>query len=159
MKKLLSLLFLAVLPLQAQDITAATTSTTPVRLLSGRYVIHQLTLTATTAAATTFKFYDTSGTSTNVVQAEYSRPLTYSTNWTTTVTNIDGIVITNTFTGTYVTSETVTAATNQRPAIWTIVVPASSSRSIDTRDRLLTRGLLVYSSAAGVAEVEYTKNQ
>lgn len=159
MKKLLSLLILAVLPLQAQDITAATTSTTPVSLLSGRYVVHQLTLTATTAAATTFKFYDTTGTSTNVVQAQYTKPLTYSTNWTTVHTNDTGFVITNTFTGTYVTSETVNAATNQRPALWTIVVPASASRTIDARDRLLTRGLLVYSSAAGVAEVEYTKNQ
>lgn len=158
MKNLLK--FLTVLSLGltavAEDITSSDTTTTPVNLLSGRYVIHKLVLTATTANATTFKFYD-SGT-TNVYQTvgSYTRPLAYSTNWSSAWTNADGLVITNSFTGQFVTTETVAASTNERPRMWTIVVPASQSREIPLKDRSTVLGLTVRSTTNGVAEVEYT---
>ncbi len=158
MNKLLK--FLTVLSLGltavAEDITSADTSTTPVNLLSGRYVVHKLVLTATTATSTTFKFYDTGTTNIYQTVGSYTRPLAYSTNWSSVWTNADGLVITNSFTGQFVTTETVAASTNERPRMWTITVPASQSREIPLKDRSTVLGLTVRSTTNGVAEVEYT---
>lgn len=154
-KLLLGTLFL--LPsLIAQTYVSDTLLTnTPVALITTPAVIKAMTMTATTANATVFKFYDyNSTTSTNVVYAATTAPLSYSTNWSTTFTNTQGIVLTNTFSGLYTTTTVVTAVTNERPRVITITVPASSQRTI-TLSKRLAYGLVGQANYAGLVEVEY----
>lgn len=147
--------------LLAQEYATATLSAanTLTSVLATKAKITRLTLTATTAAATTFKLYDmTATTSSNVVYGAYYTPTTYSTNysvtWTNTEANGQSIIFTNTFTGQYTAWSLVSAATNERPRTVEIIVPASSSRSVDVT-RFLKFGLVAQASAAGAVEVEY----
>lgn len=159
MKKYLSP-FIAVLvglSIQAEEFATASLSAanTLTSVLATKAKITRLTLTATTAAATTFKLYDMTGTSSsNVVYAATVSPSTVTTNFSVVITNIDGVVLTNTFSGQYTTWSTVSAVTNERPRTITITVPASSSRTIDVT-RYLKFGLVAQASAAGLVEAEY----
>lgn len=161
MKKLLSFVIglgVFIPGLLAQSYTSGTFATnTPVALLTTPSVIKGLTLTATTANATTFKFYDydsATAARTNVVYAATTSPLQYSTNWTTLTTNSDGVIITNTFSGLYVTTTVVSAVTNERPRIITVTVPASSYRTL-TLSKRVAYGLVGQANYAGLVEVEY----
>lgn len=139
---------------QAGDtqVIATITTNTPTVLLTGRYMIEQILLTADSANNTTFKFYDCTGTNTNVVQtASYTR-LSYPTNYTTTFTNLEGIILTNTFVGQYTSLSNGGAVTNERPRIITYVVPASATRELSV-SKLTSLGLLVQANHAGTVEV------
>ena len=144
--------------LVAQTYTSATlVANTPQALITTPATISLLTVTATTAAVTTFKFYDNNDATaarTNVVYAATTSPLQYSTNWSSVYTNTAGVLLTNTFSGLYTTTTVVTAVTNERPRIITITVPASAQRTV-TVSRQLAHGLVVQSSPAGIVEVEY----
>ena len=135
--------------------TSVTTGPTPVSVLASPAVISKLTVTATTSSSTTFRFYDSSGTSTNIVLPTRQRPVSYSTNFNTVFTNINGVVITNTFSGTVTTMQTVAGGTVERPVVWSVTIPGNSTREVDTRNRIVVNGLLAVSSAAGVVEVQY----
>lgn len=127
--------------------TPAMVSTTPVTLKS-------LTLTASTANNTTFKFWDLSDTNYTVVTPSYTSGLSYSTNWTAVTTNsLSGAKYTNTFSGIFTTTQTVAAATNTAPTLITIIVPASSQRTLNLRYRAV-RGLAALADYNGIAEVE-----
>lgn len=154
MKKFLLFLSLA-FAANAQNIVSVTASTTPVVALTNSATVKLLTLTATTASSTLFRFYDTKGTSTNYVVAGYSRPISYATNYNVVFTNANGIVITNTFAGIYTTTEVVSVSTNQRPILWSITIPGNSTRTIDVTDRPVVNGLLVVANNSGIAEIEY----
>lgn len=146
----------------AQEYATATLSAanTLTSVLSTKAKLTRLTVTATTAAATTFKFYDMTGTTTsNVVYGAYYTPTTYTTNytvnWTETAADGNTIVHTNTFDGRYTAWTLTGASTNERPRTVTITVPASSSRTVDVT-RFLKFGLVAQASAAGLVEAEYT---
>lgn len=160
MKTLLTLLaavFAGVL-LQAQTFVSTTVATnTPVAISTTPVNLLSLTLTATTANATTFKFYDfndATASKTNVTYAATVSYSTYSTNYDTVITNTDGIVLTNTFSGLYTASTVVSAATNERPRVITVTVPASSVRTL-TLSKRLSKGLVVQANYAGLVESEF----
>lgn len=150
--------FAAVAALAQTQVTSTTLATnTPVNLLSGRYATEKLVLIAPSAGTTTFKFYDTSGTDTNRVTYAAPTYTTYSTNYTVVITNAEGVVFTNTFSGLYRQAATVAQATNERPRILTVMVPASGTREIEFK-RILGNGLTVQADRAGSVELEYNEN-
>lgn len=101
----LGILLIPSLVAQVEYTSSVLATNTPVELVTTPAKISQLILTASTANSTTFKFYDYNDTtSTNVVYAATTTPLQYSTNYSTTTTNIQGVVLTNTFTGLYIRS-------------------------------------------------------
>lgn len=152
----------------AQEYATATLSAadTLVSVLTLPVKVTQLTLTATTAAATTFKLYDSTNTaSSNITIATRYTPTTYSTNYSTTWTNITGPdgsgtyvtnIFTNSFSGTYTSWALTGSTTTERPRTLTVTVPASSSRTLDVT-RFLKFGLTAQASAAGLVEVQYTR--
>ena len=157
LNSLISLAVAGLFSLQAQDsfTTTTTTTNTPVSLLSGQYFLQQAVLTATSANATTFKFYDMTGTTTNIVVPAYTKPLAYATNYSTVFTNVDGRIVTNTFSGRFVTTQSVGESTNERTRLLQITVPASSSRVIDLQGRGTALGLAVQSNHDGMVELQY----
>lgn len=157
MKKLIPFLLVSLTALAQEYTSVVTTGGTPVSVLAEPVAVKQITLTATSSSATTFVFYDTAGTSTNYVRPQYVRPVSYSTNFTTVYTNTYGIVITNTFTGIWVTTETVPSANVERQRLWRFVIPGNTTRTVDVADRRLLNGLLTLSSANGIVEVEYER--
>lgn len=163
MKKLLISigLLLACLGIQAQDYATATISSanTLTSVLATKAKITKWTLTATTANPTTFKLYDMSTTtSSNVVYPATVKLVSYSTNYSVAITNIDGVKLTNTFSGVYNAWVTDSAVTTERPRTITVTVPASGSRTIDAT-RYLKFGLVAQADQAGLVEVEYDANQ
>ena len=133
--------------------------TTPAKLV-------KLTLTSTSANATTFKLYDTTNTVTsNVVYAAYPSVASYATNYTTTWEHLTGPdasgayltnTFTNTFTGLYTYWTAGTPSTSERPRTVQITIPGNTTRSVDIV-RYLKFGLVAQASATGVVEAEYTK--
>ena len=161
MKKLLTLILglsILVPGLLAQSYVSQLLATnTPVELVTTPATLKLMTLTATTANITTFKFYDNNDATaarTNVAYAATTTPLQYTTNWTSTWTNSDSVVITNSFSGLYVTTTVVAAVTNERPRIITVTVPASGQRTV-TLDKRLSYGLVGQANYEGLVEVEY----
>ena len=155
MKKLLLLCsLLCVLNIRADEVVSATVANTPLNLLATGKVIENITFTATTAAITTLKVYDAATATTNYIQAAYSSYASYSTNFNVVFTNSAGLLVTNTFAGIYTGPTAVSAVTNQRPRLVTIVVPASSIRSKDVQIQT-SLGLTVVSDIAGIVEVTY----
>lgn len=156
LKKLLTSLFLFALPTLAEReyISVSTTANTPVRLLSEPRTLHSLTLIGG-SSNTRFVLYDSGSTSTNYTRVAYTRPVSYTTNYTVVWTNVYGTVITNTFSGVFTTTESVAGGTVERPRLLTVTVQANERRQIVfDPPRVLTLGLLGVSSVAGVIEAE-----
>jgi hypothetical protein len=128
--------------------TAANVSAYPIDVV-------QLTFTASTTNNTTVKFYDSNTTTTNIVRAAYGRLITYSTNWTATYLDPQGVTITNTFVGQFTTPSSVAAVTNTRPVLASFVVPASSQR-IFTVSLHTASGFTADASANGILETTYS---
>ena len=135
------------------DIPANTSS----NLLSVPAITDEITFTATSVTAATVRLYDSATTTTTKVVAAYSSYSTYATNFSSTTTNTDGVLITNTFVGTYTVATAVTATTNTITPIMTVVIPGSSQR-VKTAKLQVMRGLTAVSSAAVTIEVDYRKN-
>lgn len=151
-------LFVLASTMFAQTAVSAVTGGTAVNLLStGGYIIDSITFTATTTNNTTVKFYDSSSTATNIVRAAYTSYSSYSTNFDSVFTNEAGILVTNTFVGRYTYPTSVSAVTNERPKLTTIVVPASGQRTKDTTI-INARGLTLLSDYDGIVEVTYRSN-
>lgn len=131
--------------------TAANLSPYPVDIV-------QLTITASTTNNTTVKFYDSSTTTTNIVRPAYGRLITYSTNYTTTFVDPNGVTITNTFVGQFTTPSAVSAVTNARTALVSFVVPASGQRTFTTSLHTV-QGVTVDASANCVVEMQYSNRQ
>jgi hypothetical protein len=129
---------------------------TPFTILSGgKYVITSVLFINTNAATvSTLSFYDSQNHSTTNIQASYVSYATVSTNWSNVFTNADGLIVTNTFTGVSNVGTTVAAATNTLPSKLTFLVPAASSRTVNTVWQPML-GATVNASAAGVIEIGY----
>jgi hypothetical protein len=153
----LSVLFMGILALGQDYTSAVTVANTPAVLVSAPAKLLSLTLTASTANITTFKFYDYNSATaarTNIIYAATVGYTAYTTNMTQVFTNEMGLVLTNTFAGLYREATVVAAVTNERPRVITMVVPASSQRTL-TLSRQLRVGLVTQSDYAGIVEVEY----
>ncbi len=154
----LALLFTTIINLRADNIVIPVTANVVSNLFVNGKIIDSISVTATTTNITTFKFYDSSNTSTTIVQAAYQNWASYATNITQVFTNESGLLVTNTFVGRWTYPTSVTASTNTRPVTVTLVAPASSMRS--QTFRLLTlHGLNVIPNFDGIVEVEYRPQQ
>lgn len=139
---------------RAETEVATLTANTPLTVLSGAgKTITQLFIIPGTTNCT-IKAYDSTGNSTNYVQAAYVSYAQVSTNWSQIFTNATGLVITNTFTGLAVVGTSNSASTNQRPALVSLIVPASTPRTIEVA-KTTGLGLTLLSTAAATVEVTY----
>lgn len=145
-------------PVQAADkvISSAFSTATALNLLSGgKYLVKDILVISGTNVTTTVKFYDSTA-ATNYVKAAYTSLASYSTNYNVVFTNAGGLLITNTLTGIYTGTTSVSASTNELPAIvGPYVIPASSSRTISDVNVLPVKGLTLYSTGLGTVEVVY----
>lgn len=131
---------------------------TPTNILSGgKYVITDVLFISSTNATQNVKFYDSTGITTNYVQAAYTNYTTVSTNWTTTFTNATGVIITNTFTGISHVPTAVALATNELPAKLQFLVAGSGTRQLSGLAVQPTRGITVYATGYGTLEIGYRK--
>ena len=143
---------------QNKTITAALTYGTPsVVLTGGKYEILGVLFQNSVATNTELKFYDAATATTNVVRGAYTSYTSYATNFSTTFTNTAGIVVTNTWSGTYRGSEAVSAVTNERPKILgPFAAPASAVLTVDSLAVSPNLGLVALSSAAsGTLQITY----
>lgn len=151
---------LAVSGLAQEFFTSAALSTTPATVLTnsngGAFVVTSLLITATnTTTPTTVSFYDSSG-STNIINAAYTRQISYATNVTSIFTNENSIIITNTYPGTWTGPVTVAAATNERPYLYKVIIPADSQVSKNVL-WLPGRGVTAVSSSGATLQLYYNK--
>lgn len=142
---------------QNKTLVANLTYNTPTNLLAGgKYTILEVLFQNAHATNSTIKFYDSATSSTNYVQAAYTAYSSYSTNYSTTFTNTAGIVITNTWTGTYRSSSSVSAVTNERPAVLgPFFIQASATTTVSDLAVSPNLGLTVYSGATGTLQITY----
>lgn len=142
---------------KADTIAYPVTANVVSNLFVGAKIIKAITAIATSTNNTTFRFYDTPNTGTTYVQVAYSRLASYATNITYVFTNEAGLLVTNTFTGRWTYPTSVSASTNTRPTKQIMVVPASSTRTIEI-PLMTTLGLAVLPDFNGIVEVEYENN-
>lgn len=161
MKRILTIALLAFgLSAAAQErvLTATVVAATPTNLLSGgKYLIKDIILSNTNAAASgQFWFYDSTG-GTNYVQAAYTQIGTpYATNYSVVWTNAAGLLITNTVSSLYTPSTSVSASTNQLPKIvGPHLVGINTSRTLSDVNKTPNRGFTLYSTVGGSVEVLY----
>ncbi len=129
-------------------------------LSAGGYLIKALTWINTSTNAALIKFYDSSTTSTTIVQAAYTRfAAPYATNWVTTFTNSAGIIVTNTVPGYYTPTTSVSASTNERPYVLQVLVPASGQIVLSDINRMVSMGLSVLPNNAGTYLLTYSQLQ
>lgn len=142
---------------QNKTLVASLTYNTPTNLLAGgKYTILEVLFQNAHATNSTIKFYDSATSSTNYVQAAYTAYSSYATNYSTTFTNTAGIIITNTWTGTYRSSSSVSASTNERPAVLgPFFIQASATTTVSDLAVSPNLGLTVYSGASGTLQITY----
>lgn len=102
-------------------------------VLTGAKIIDNITVLNATTNAATLKFYDSGTTATNYVQAAYTSYASYATNFNVVFTNQNNVLVTNTFAGIYTAPTSNTLATNTRPAVLTVVIPANTSLNKDVK--------------------------
>ena len=142
----------------ADSAVSTLTANTAANILATPKAIDSITVTATTTNITTVRFYDSSTTSTTLVQAAYQRWASYQTNYSTVFTNEANLLVTNTFRGTWTYPTSVSVATNARPAILTLIIPASSQRT-KIGNLLTIQGLTAQANQDAIVEVDYKANQ
>lgn len=161
MRTYIPILFALFLGLTAQaqnkTLVASLTYNTPTNLLvGGKYTILEVLFQNAHATNSTIKFYDSATSSTNYVQAAYTAYSSYATNYSTTFTNTAGIIITNTWSGTYRSSSSVSASTNERPAVLgPFFIQASATTTVSDLAVSPNLGLTVYSGASGTLQITY----
>jgi len=115
-----------------------------------------LSFTSTTTNTAILRLYDSATTTTNYVRAAYTNWVSYATNFSTVFTNGDGILVTNTFDGTFSGPVTVAAATNTLPVV-AILIAAPNSTVTKQVTIPTARGLTAVGSGVGVLEVDYRR--
>lgn len=127
---------------QAQQTMVLTslTANTASNIITGAKIIDNVTILNATTNAATVNFYDSSTTASTYVQAAYTSYATYSTNFNVVFTNQNNVLVTNTFVGVYTAPTANTIATNTRPALLTVIVPAGSTLNKDVKLQTI-RGL------------------
>jgi hypothetical protein len=126
-------------------------------IVSGSYLVDNITLISTTTNLTTAKFYDAATAITNIVRAAYTSYAGYATNYTVVFTNSATVLVTNTYSGWYTAPTSNAAVTNSRPVVYTIQSPGSS---ITSKDLLIgtIKGLSVVSDQDAQVAVTYRGN-
>lgn len=142
---------------QSKVLVQAVTKDTPLTLLSGgKYTITEFVFANALTNTGTIWFYDSTSNSTNYVQGAYTAYTSYATNYSTTFTNTAGIVITNTFSGTYRGSTSVAASTNERPVILgPFYIAGSAATEVSGVAVSPNLGLTVRAESSGTLQVTY----
>jgi len=143
---------------QTKVTTAALTYGTPALVLSGGgHEVTRVKFVSGAATNATLKFYDAATATTNLIRPAYTSYTTYSTNYSTTFTNSAGVVVTNTWVGTYRQDVSNSAVTNERTKILgPFAAPASTTTEVDGFIVSTALGLVVLSdTASGTIEVTY----
>lgn len=160
MKKFLLSLAIAILAFSAQ----AQSSTYSANLSAGTtlafsYPVHisSITVSGTSAGATTVTLYDNSAASTTYTNAAYTSVNRYSTNITSVITNTAGNLQTNTYTGYVTTTTTTAAATNTFPVVAAFTAGASLVNGPNTVDFNTLRGLVLSASTNATIEITYRR--
>lgn len=143
---------------QNKTVTAAVTYGTPALVLTGgKYEVLGVLFQNSVATNTTLKFYDAGTASTSIVRQAYTSYSSYATNFNNVWTNTAGLLITNTFAGTYRASTSVAAVTNERPKILgPLAAPASAVLTVDDLGFSPNLGLVALSDfASGTLQITY----
>lgn len=148
-------------PARAADSTWASTATANVVsnvFSAGGYLLKAITWVNTSTNVALIKFYDTSSTVTNITNGAYTTYGTpYATNWVNTFTNAGGIIITNTTPGIYTPSTSVSAATNERPYVYQMIVAPSAAVTVSDLGRMVGNGLAVLPNQSGTYSLVYSQ--
>ncbi len=120
-------------------------------------LIESITLSTTnTTADTIVRLYDGYTTYTN---AEYTRPLKYSTNIVTSYITSTGVTNQMTNTSLYVTTETVAAGSGASPVVAAIVIPAGETITFTpTTSMLIANRLTLSNNLAGTTAIITYRN-
>ena len=159
MKKLLTLLSIiaATLLTQADQIVLTVAGGSTSNIVTGPIIVDTITATAASSNITTLKFYDSPNATITYIQAATYKLARYATNFSTLVTNAQGVVFTNTFRGQATLPTAVTLATNTLPVVQTMVVPGSALRAKEVKFQTM-KGLAVNANEDVVIEIDYRKN-
>lgn len=160
MKNLLSLVLLGILTISvhAQQLMSVTSlaANTSSNVLSSPAIIDNLTLLNATTNTAICYFFDSSTTATNYVQAAYTSYASYATNYSVVFTNEANVLVTNTFSGVYTAPTANSLATNTRPVLTALVVPAGTSLNKDVKLQTI-RGLTAIPNQALTLVTTYRK--
>jgi len=133
------------------------TNNSPYTLISAAKVVSNISVINNSTNVNIIRFYDSTAQATNYVQAAYTSYSSYATNYSIVFTNQTGVLVTNTFSGTYTGPTSHSASTNTLTAFYSLGVPGSGSASKDVR-LLPMRGLTALSTGDAVITVTYTSD-
>lgn len=160
MKKLILSLFVALSTIAAYAdgiVLQSLTATAASNILSGAFVIQNITVLNTSTNVNTVSFWDNATNVTNVVRGAYTKYVAYSTNFSQVFTNEANVVITNTYVGLFTGPTAVSAITNAAPTLYVIMCPPSTTVSRDIQI-VTTKGLTAVPSADCQVAVTYKGN-
>lgn len=150
----IALVFASLSALGQTAVSVLTTGGTAYNVLAAPATISSISFTSTTTNPAVLYLFDTATTTTNYVQAAYSGVTSYATNMVTTWTNESGVVITNTFVGTFTTPTTVTATTNTLP-VAVALVAAPNASVVRNGPVTMGVGLTAVASQPGILQINY----
>ena len=119
--------------------------------------ISKITVAGTGVGATTATFFDNSTTTTTYTNAAYTSMITYPTNITSVITNSQGSLQTNIYSGCYTTTSTVAAGTNTFPTVAAYSSPSTGINGPNVVNYNTVRGLAVTVTTNATVTIEYRK--
>jgi len=119
--------------------------------------ISKITVAGTGVGATTATFYDNSVTNYTYTNASYTTMITYPTNITSIITNSQGSLQTNTYSGYFTTTSTVAAGTNNFPTVAAYTSPSTGINGPNIVSYNTVRGLSVNLTTNATVTIEYRK--
>ena len=139
---------------QQTAVSVLSTGGTAYNILANAATISSISLTSTTTNAAVLYLFDTATTTTNYVQAAYTGVTSYATNWALTWTNESGVLITNTFVGTWTGPTTVSATTNTLPTVAALVA-AGNQTSVRNTTITAGVGITAVASQPAILQINY----
>lgn len=137
-------------------VSTLTTGGTAYNILASPATISSITFTSTTTNPAVLYLFDTATTTTNYVQAAYTGVTSYATNWVNIWTNESGVLITNTFVGTWTGPTSVSAVTNTLPTV-AAVVAAGNQTTVRNGTITAGVGITAVSSQPAILQINYRR--
>lgn len=119
--------------------------------------ISKITVAGTGVGATTATFYDNSVTNYTYTNAAYTTTTTFPTNITSIITNSQGSLQTNIYSGYYTTTSTTAAGTNNYPTVAAYSSPSTGINGPNSVNYNTIRGLSVNLTTNATVTIEYKK--
>lgn len=138
----------------ATAVTDIAVAGTAYNVLATPATLTTVAFTSTTTNTAVLRLFDSATTTTNYVRAAYTNWVSYATNFSVVITNGDGVLVTNTFDGSFSGPVTVAAATNTLPLLTILIAPPN--QTVTKQITVPTaRGLTAVGNGVGVLEVNY----